>query len=105
MAAVSIENCVREMNHHVSSRNLTSHVCEFFASGFKIISILGLNSVLDGTWHGIVGRQNCALDELDLTGGVSLQTTSRRSWTTRLSALPPVVYRTRLASSVWGISS
>ncbi len=53
---------------------LTPHVRELLAAALKVISVLGLDSVLNGRRDRIVGTENGALNELDLTGHSTLQT-------------------------------
>lgn len=40
------------------------------------VSVLGLNSISDGTGHWVVDAQNGTLNELDLSGSIALQATS-----------------------------
>ena len=52
---------------------LTAHVCKLLAAALEIIAVLGLDGVLDGRRHRVVGTQNGALDKLDLTGHTTLE--------------------------------
>jgi hypothetical protein len=68
---------------------LTSHVCELLAAAFEIIAVLGLDGVLDGAGHGVVGAEDGALDKLDLTRHAALEAAGSRDSTTRLLTLSP----------------
>lgn len=50
---------------------LTSHMSKFLCSTLNIITVLGLNSVLDGTGNGVVDTQDRALDQFDFPGGIT----------------------------------
>lgn len=59
----------------ITSSCRVSHVGELAATSFDI-SVLRLNGVLDGTRNRVVDAQDGALDELDLSSTVTLQTSS-----------------------------
>ena len=78
-------------------------MCELLATTLEVIAILSLDGVLDSRWHGVVCRQNGALNELDLTGHATLEATAGSSnSTTRLLALSPGLGRAGLAPLIWG---
>ena len=66
---------------HVSASQLrlskhvkhTSHVGELLTAALEVIAVLCLDGILDGTWHGVVGRKDRALDQLDLTCQTALK--------------------------------
>ena len=74
----------------------TSHVCKFFASSFKVISVFLLNGILNGTWNRIVDAQDRALNKLDFPCSETLQPSL--PWL--LLSLPPRFSRTRVTSGV-----
>jgi hypothetical protein len=59
---------------------------EFFAAGFQVVPVLGLNGILNSTRHWVVGAEDCTLNELDLASSIALEATTR---TTRLGSLSP----------------
>jgi hypothetical protein len=69
---------------------LTSHVCELLAAALEIVAVLGLDGILDGTRHGVVGAEDGALHKLDLTGHAALEAASCSNGTTGLLSRPPV---------------
>ena len=68
---------------------LTAHVGELLATALEVVSVLGLNSVLNGTGYRVVGTQDIALDQLDLTCGIALETTAASSRSADLSSCFP----------------
>lgn len=64
-------------------------MCELLATALEIVAVLRLDGVLDSRRHGVVCRQDGALDELDLTGHATLQSASRSRSATGLLALSP----------------
>jgi hypothetical protein len=62
-------------------------VCELLAASLEVVSVLGLNGILNGAGHRVVGAQDGTLSKLDFTGSIALETTAGTS--TRLLALPP----------------
>ena len=66
---------------------LTSHVGELLATALEVIAVLGLDGVLDGRRHWVVGTQDGALDKLDLTCHTTLEATGSTS--AGLLSLPP----------------
>jgi hypothetical protein len=80
---------------------LTSHVCEFLAAALKVVAVLGLDGVLDGTRNRVVGAENGALDKLDLTGQTTLEATGSCGGTAGLLTLSPGFSRAGLAPLVW----
>jgi hypothetical protein len=79
---------------------LTSHVCELLAAALKIVAVLGLNGILDGTRHGVVGAEDGALDELDLARHAALEAACGSNGTAGLLALSPCGRRARLAARI-----
>jgi hypothetical protein len=73
----------------VSKKKLTSHVCKLLATALKVIAVLGLDGVLNSTGHGIVGTEDGALHQLDLTGHATLQAAGCSNGTARLLSLAP----------------
>ena len=47
---------------------------ELLAATLQVIAVLGLNSILDSARSRIINTQNGALDELDLSGRITTQT-------------------------------
>jgi hypothetical protein len=76
---------------------LTSHVRELLATALKVVAVLSLDGVLDGTRNRVVGTENGALDKLDLTGQTTLEATGSRGSTAGLLALSPGFGRAGLA--------
>lgn len=68
---------------------LTAHVGKLLAAALQVISVFGLYGVLDGTGHGVIGTQDIALHQLDLTRGIALQTTATRGRSSRCLSLGP----------------
>ena|SRR5215471_13995334 len=54
-------------------QKLTSHVGEFLAASFEVITIFGLHCILDSTGDGVVDAQNRALNQFHLPGGISTE--------------------------------
>ena len=77
-------------------------MCELLATTLEVIAILSLDGVLDSRWHGVVCRQDRALDELDLTGHATLQAAGSSNGTAGLLALSPGLGRAGLAPLIWG---
>lgn len=96
LAAVSVAS---SLDSAVSS--LTAHVCELLTAALEVVAVFGLDGVLDGRGHGVVCRQNGALDELDLTGHATLQAARSSDSTARLLTLSPGLGRAGLAPLVW----
>lgn len=59
-----------------SSAWLTSHVGEFLTAALQVISVLGLDGILDGAGNWVVDAENGTLYQLHLTGGISTEATS-----------------------------
>ena len=74
----------------------TSHMCEFLTTTFEVVSVLCLDSILDGAGHWIVNAQDRALHELDFSSCVSLQCSR-----CRCLPLPPSFGRACFAPWVW----
>lgn len=55
----------------IASSGRVAHSVELASARFRV-TVLGLNGIADGTWHGVVDAQDGALDELDLSGLVAL---------------------------------
>ena len=55
---------------------LTSHVGEFLAATLEIVAVFGLDGILDGTGDWVVDTQDGTLNQLDLSGGITSQTTA-----------------------------
>lgn len=85
-----------------SNRALTSHVGEFLAAALEIVAVFCLDGILNCGGHGIVGAEDGALDELDLTGHTTLETASSSNCTAGLLSLTPGLCGARLAALVWG---
>jgi hypothetical protein len=81
---------------------LTAHVRELLASALEVISVLGLDGILDGTRHGVVGAENRALHKLDLARHAALEAAGGSNGTAGLLSLPPCCGRAGLAPCVWG---
>ena len=86
----------------VDARNaaLTSHVCELLAAALEIVAVLGLDGILDGARHGIVGAEDGALHKLDLAGHAALEAAGCCSATAGLLSLPPCGGRAGLAARI-----
>jgi hypothetical protein len=97
LAAVSVA-----ASKHGQNRVLTSHVGKLLAAALEIVAVLGLDGVLDGAGHGVVGTENGALYELDLTGHATLEATGSSDGTTGLLTLSPGLGGAGLAPLVWG---
>jgi hypothetical protein len=76
-------------------------MCKLLAAALEVIAVLGLDGVLDGRWHGIIGTEDGTLDELDLTRHTALEAAGCSDGTTGLLALPPRGGRARLAPRIW----
>jgi hypothetical protein len=85
-----------------SDKLLTSHVREFLTATLEVVAVLGLDGVLDGAGHGVVGAEDGALDELDLARHATLQATAAglNSGAAWLLALSPVGRRAGLAPRI-----
>jgi hypothetical protein len=81
---------------------LTSHVCKLLAAALEVIAVLGLDGILDGAGHGIIGTENGALHKLDLARHTALEATSCSNGTAGLLSLSPGGGRARFASRIWG---
>lgn len=83
---------------------LTSHVGELLAATLQIIAVLGLNSILNSTWHGVVDAENRTLNQLNLTSGISAKTSTAATalGTTRRLALAPGLCGRRFTPSIRG---
>ena len=68
---------------------LTSHMRELLAASLKVVPVLGLDGILDGAWHRVVGAEDGALDELELPGGIALEAARLSRGPAGLDALPP----------------
>lgn len=64
----------------------TSHVGKLLASSLQVVTVLGLDRILDRTRDRVIDTQDGALHQLDLTSGVSAQPTIS---TTRCLSLAP----------------
>ena len=51
---------------------------KFFTSTFQVTPVFGLDSILDGTRDRVIDAEDGALDKLDFSGGISLQTVGSR---------------------------
>lgn len=49
---------------------------EFLTAALQVISVLGLDGILDGAGNWVVDAENGTLYQLDLTGGISTEATS-----------------------------
>ena len=88
---------------------LTSHVGEFLAATLEIIAVFRLDGILNGTGDRVVDTQDGTLDQLDLSGGITSQTTTAGAATTRgtpgsLSLAPSLCGRS-LTSRIGGSHS
>jgi hypothetical protein len=81
-------------------QQLTSHVCELLAAALEVIAVLGLDGVLDGRWHGVVGTEDGALDELDLARHAALEAAGCSNGAAGLLALSPCRGRAGLAPRI-----
>ena len=79
---------------------LTSHVGELFAAALEVVAVLGLDGILDGTGHGVVGTEDGALDKLDLAGHAALEAAGCGDGTAGLLSLPPCGSRAGLAPRI-----
>jgi hypothetical protein len=64
-------------------------VCELLATALEIVAVLGLDGVLDGAGHRVIGAENGTLHKLDLTRHTTLEAAGSRNSTARLLALSP----------------
>lgn len=80
---------VRVGAERCQSSRLTSHVCKLLAAALEIIAVLGLDGVLDGARHGVVGAEDGALHQLDLAGHAALETAGGSDCSAGLLALSP----------------
>lgn len=76
---------------------------EFLAATLEIIAVLGLNGILDGTGSGVVDTQDGTLDQLDLSGRITSQTTTAATaGASRGLSLPPCLGGGSLTASIRG---
>lgn len=72
MAAVSVDYQFMPLMDYQKISH-TSHVCEFLATSFEVVTVFGLHGILNSTWYWVVDTQYGALHELDFASCVSLQ--------------------------------
>lgn len=87
--------------HQRTDLKLTSHVGKLLAAALQVVSVLGLHGILDGAGDGVVGTENGALHQFDLTGQATLETTATASSCTRLLPLFPGLCRAGVAAGIW----
>lgn len=73
---------------------------EFLAAALQVISVLSLDGVLDGAGHRVVGTEDGALHELNLTGHATLEAAAAANAAARLLALSPCLCGARLAPRI-----
>ena len=83
---------------------------EFLTATLEIIAVFRLDGILDGTGDRVVDTQDGTLDQLDLSGGITSQTTTAaRAATTRGSpgslSLAPSLCGRSLTSRIGGSHS
>ena len=99
VAAVSIQGVSAEgASLFVIQAELTAHVSKLLAATLEVVSVLCLDGILNGTRHGVVGTQDIALDQLDLTCGIALEATAASSRTTDLRSCFPCLGRCGLCA-------
>jgi hypothetical protein len=76
-------------------------VCELLAAALEVVAVLGLDGILDGRRHGVVGTEDGALDELDLTRHAALEAAGCSNGAAGLLALSPCGGRAGLAPRIW----
>ena len=82
---------------------LTSHMRELLGASFKVIPVLGLHGVLNGARYRVIGTEDSALRELDLTGHTTLEgAADTNSTAARLLPRTPVLDRAGFAPVVGG---
>lgn len=84
--------------------SLTSHVRELFAATLEVVAVLGLDGILNGTGDWVIHTQDGALDQLDLTSGISTQVSTTPVSTSRGLSLAPGLGGRSLAAGVGGCS-
>jgi hypothetical protein len=90
VAAVSIQGVSAEgASFFIVQAELTAHVSELLAATFEVVSVLCLNGVLDSTGHRIICTQDIALNQLDLTCGITFEATAASSGTANLRSCFP----------------
>lgn len=72
---------------------------KLLTAALQVVAVLGLDGILDGTGHGVVGTQDGALDQLDLTGSIALEAAGG---STGLLALCPASGRGSRVAAVKG---
>lgn len=79
---------------------------EFLAATLEVVAVLGLDGILDGTGGGVIDTQDGALDQLNLSGRITSQTTAAAAaagaGATGGLSLAPCLGGGSLATSVWG---
>lgn len=99
VAAVS-GRCQKGQGQWQLHMTLTSHVGKLLAAALEVVTVLGLDGVLDGAGHGVVGTEDGALDELDLSRHAALEAASGCHGATRLLTLAPCLGGACLAALV-----
>jgi len=79
---------------------LTSHVGKLLTAALEVVAVLGLDGVLDGARHGVVGAEDGSLDQLDLARHAALEAAGSGNGTTGLLTLAPCLSGARLAALV-----
>lgn len=75
---------------------------EFLAATLEVIAVLSLDGILDGTGRGVIDTQDGTLDQLDLSGRITSQTTAAAPGAGATGGLPlaPCLGGGGLAASV-----